>query len=259
MQEEKLFTVGEIAKRCGVSVRTLQFYDRIGLVSPGSRSEGGRRLYGWQDILRLHQALFLKSLGFSLDEIRDRLLPVQSVSGLADILRRQSDALGEQIRLLQKAEEMIKRAISEIGRSGDISITNLMAIMSAVQQGHSFAFVLKYFGREEIDRMVGDIMSRPDAEEMERRWQGMIDDLMALHGRGADPLGPEGQVFAARWWAMIEDISKNNPDFLKSALSAGADVDNWPDDAGNFKAAIRDFVGIAINKYVGDKGIRLPT
>ena len=258
MQEDKPYTVGELAKKCGVSVRTLQFYDKIALVSPGRHSEGGRRLYGRKEILRLHQALFLKSLGFSLDDIRDRLLPVQSASGLADILKRQDEALKAQIEMLRDAQDMIARAIAEIGNSGDISLTSLMAIMNIVQQGHSYAFVLKYFRHGELDKMVGEFVDSPDPFKMEKIWQGMIDRMMDLHRRGVDPEGEEGQQFAGEWWNMVEEITKNSPDFLKSAIVAGADVNNWPEESGDFKAAIRDFVGKAVGKYVKDKGIKLP-
>ena len=63
-------TVGEVAKKMNVTVRTLQHYDREGLLPPSSVSEGGRRLYTDRDIVKLHQILSLKHLGFSLDDIQ---------------------------------------------------------------------------------------------------------------------------------------------------------------------------------------------
>ena len=63
-------TVGEAAKKTGVTVRTLQYYDREGLLSPSAESEGGRRLYTDKDLVMLHQIISLKSLGFSLDDIK---------------------------------------------------------------------------------------------------------------------------------------------------------------------------------------------
>lgn len=63
-------TVGEIARKMDVTVRTLQHYDREGLLSPSAMSEGGRRLYTDKDIVKLHQILSLKHLGFSLSDIK---------------------------------------------------------------------------------------------------------------------------------------------------------------------------------------------
>ena len=67
-------TVGEVAKKMGVTVRTLQYYDKERLLSPSAESEGGRRLYTDKDLITLHQIISLKSLGFSLDDIKERLI-----------------------------------------------------------------------------------------------------------------------------------------------------------------------------------------
>lgn len=61
--------VGELAKRCGLTVRTLHHYDQIGLLRPSARSGSGYRLYGRSDIARLHQIQVLRKLGLSLAEI----------------------------------------------------------------------------------------------------------------------------------------------------------------------------------------------
>ena len=63
-------TVGEVAKKMGVTVRTLQYYDKEGLLSPSAESDGGRRLYTDKDLVMLNQIISLKSLGFSLDDIK---------------------------------------------------------------------------------------------------------------------------------------------------------------------------------------------
>ena len=63
------YTVGELAKHTGVTIRTLHHYDEIGLCSPSARSSAGYRLYDDDDVLRLQQVLFYRELGFPLDEI----------------------------------------------------------------------------------------------------------------------------------------------------------------------------------------------
>jgi DNA-binding transcriptional MerR regulator len=63
------FTVGELAKLTGITVRTLHHYDEIGLVQPSDRTRAGYRLYGDDDVLRLQQVLVYKELGLPLDEI----------------------------------------------------------------------------------------------------------------------------------------------------------------------------------------------
>ena len=85
-------TIGEVAKKMNVTVRTLQYYDREGLFSPSSESEGGRRLYTDRDLIKLHQILSLKSLGFSLEEIKNRLPSLDTPAEIAAALTEQADS-----------------------------------------------------------------------------------------------------------------------------------------------------------------------
>ena len=78
--------MGQLAKRGNVSIRTLQYYDKIGLLKPSSISEGGRRLYNDNDITVLHQIITLKSLGLSLKEIGQRLVPINSTEDVLIML-----------------------------------------------------------------------------------------------------------------------------------------------------------------------------
>ena len=66
-----LYKVKEVADLVGVSVRTLHYYDQIGLLEPESASPAGYRLYDDKDLERLQQVLFFKELGFSLQETSD--------------------------------------------------------------------------------------------------------------------------------------------------------------------------------------------
>lgn len=65
--------VGELAKQTSVSVRTLHYYDQIGLLVPSHRTEAGYRLYGEADIIRLQQIVSLRQIGFSLEQIQSCL------------------------------------------------------------------------------------------------------------------------------------------------------------------------------------------
>jgi DNA-binding transcriptional MerR regulator/DNA-directed RNA polymerase subunit RPC12/RpoP len=64
------YTTGELARQCGVSVRTVQFYDGKDLLKPSALTEGGRRLYSEDDLKKMRLICLLKSLGLSLDAIR---------------------------------------------------------------------------------------------------------------------------------------------------------------------------------------------
>ncbi|MDD4777522.1 MAG: MerR family transcriptional regulator [Fermentimonas sp.] len=69
----KSFTVKKLAEISGVSVRTLHYYDQIGLLSPKIRTEKKYRLYGNDELLRLQQILFFREMDFQLKDIIDIL------------------------------------------------------------------------------------------------------------------------------------------------------------------------------------------
>ena len=67
--KQKMYSTGEIAKLCGITVRTVQYYDQRGLLIPTELSEGGRRMYTSEDVEKLRLLIYLRSLGLSIDDI----------------------------------------------------------------------------------------------------------------------------------------------------------------------------------------------
>ena len=92
-EEEKLFTTGEIAEKCGVSVRTVQYYDEKGLVRPTERTEGGRRLYNDASLNRMRLVCLLKTLGLSLRAIQGILENPEDNAALLCVLEEQEKSL----------------------------------------------------------------------------------------------------------------------------------------------------------------------
>ena len=105
-------TVGEAAKKMDVTVRTLQHYDREGLLSPSAMSEGGRRLYTDKDMVKLHQILSLKHLGFSLDDIKNRLIPLDTPAEIAFEAHRALTLILQELRnRVNVGEKLIRPAL----------------------------------------------------------------------------------------------------------------------------------------------------
>ncbi len=103
------YSVGEVAKRTGVSVRSLHHYDAIGLLTPGGRSAGGYRQYAYEDLERLQQILGYRALGLGLDDIA-RLLdddgdPLVHLREQRRRLSETIDRLGHQLAAVDKTLE----------------------------------------------------------------------------------------------------------------------------------------------------------
>src|SRR5215218_7724980 len=116
MNHDGTMTVGALAKRVGVSVRTLRYYDEIGLLAPARHTAAGYRLYGAGDVARLQQIRSLRQLGFSLDEIRATLSdpahsPLHTIELHLERVRAQSRAL----RLLENRLDALAAHIRTMG------------------------------------------------------------------------------------------------------------------------------------------------
>src|SRR5512135_267261 len=111
MSKRYTYTVQQLARMAGVSVRTLHHYDHIGLLKPSARTAAGYRLYGEADLLRLQQILFFRELDFPLADIQAILDDpgFDQVKALRDhrqLLQHEADRLG---RLLKTIEQTISR------------------------------------------------------------------------------------------------------------------------------------------------------
>ena len=125
MNEAKTYQVKELARLTGVTVRTLHYYDEIGLLRPSARSPAGYRLYDGDDLIRLQQILIGRSLGLPLAEIQ-RFLDRPGFDRLA-ALRAQRQALVEQAQATDRMIRAVDRAIARLDGSaqGDFEMKEL--------------------------------------------------------------------------------------------------------------------------------------
>ena len=91
------YTTGEIAKLCGVTVRTVQYYDSRDLLVPSELTEGGRRLYSEEDVKRLKVICILRELGLSINVIGQLLREEDPASVIDVLLSQQAQVLTVEI------------------------------------------------------------------------------------------------------------------------------------------------------------------
>ncbi len=118
-QEQKRYSTGELAKLCGVSVRTVQYYDTRGILPPSELSEGGRRLYTEADFKQMQIICFLKDLGFSLENIGKLLSEDNAEEVMVMLIEKQQQALQEELEQRQQKLLMLqsmKRALRSVDR-----------------------------------------------------------------------------------------------------------------------------------------------
>ena len=136
-QRSNLYTTGEIAKLCGVSVRTVQYYDDRGILTPSALSEGGRRLYSEEDVRRMHIICFLREVGLPINSISALLHEENPGSIISILLEEQEKTLREELSERQSKLELlegIKRELREIERFSVESIGDIAHVMKQKQK-----------------------------------------------------------------------------------------------------------------------------
>ncbi|WP_327041303.1 MerR family transcriptional regulator [Micromonospora ureilytica] len=93
MGDGALMQIGEVAERTGLSLRTIRYYEEVGLIVPSARSQGGFRLYTDADVDRLQVVKRMKPLEFSLEQMRDLLAIIDQLSGGARLTRAERQRL----------------------------------------------------------------------------------------------------------------------------------------------------------------------
>ena len=246
-------TAGAVAKKMGVTVRTLQHYDKEGLLSPSAMSEGGRRLYTDKDIIKLHQILSLKHLGFSLDDIRDRLIPLDTPAGVAQVLSEQAAIVREKIASLTESLSRIEALKTEVLEMQSVDFKKYADIIVNLEMKNDFYWLIKHFDSETLDH----IRSRFDKESgiaFLQKFLHLQDEAIRLQNAGVSVESPEGLQFAKAYWDMILEFTNGDAAMLPKLMQIG-ESDEFNQELKQMQAKANAFIEPALGAYFSNLGI----
>ena len=195
-------------------MRTLHYYDEIGLLSPSRRTDGGHRLYTAADVMRLQQIKSLRQLGFSLREIRGCLdrpeFPLRRVIELH--LSRLKERIDLERRLCDRLEEVAARLGSGQEVSSGEFVETVMEVIGMSER------LEKYYTPEQLEyleqrrREVGDERIR----QAEAEWAELIERVRAEMEAGTDPSNERVQALARRWMELVNEFTGGDPGIERS-------------------------------------------
>lgn len=125
-----MYTIGQIAKKTGMTVRALRFYDEKGLLSPSHRTESGRKLYSNDDIVVLQNILTLKFLGYSLEQIHEVIK--NRHDGLHQSLLRQKQEMVRKKEQIEKTIATLEHAIALAEKKDDVHIDIFLSLIHGI-------------------------------------------------------------------------------------------------------------------------------
>ena len=193
--------VGDLASQTGVSVRTLHYYDEIGLLSPSQRPQTGYRLYTEDDIIRLQQIVSLRQIGFSLEQIRECL--EQSQFSPHHVVQLHLSRLKEQMELQQQLYQRLEAIAAHLQSAETISIQEFIQLIEVTMM------IGKYYTPQQQDYLKErrEMLGEERIRQVEAEWQELIAQARSAMQNGIDPSSEAVQELARRSQALIQEFT----------------------------------------------------
>ena len=193
--------VGALARRTGLSVRTLHHYDDVGLLVPSARTASGHRLYAHADVARLHQIQALRITGIPLDEIR-RLLAGEPLSP-QQVIQMHLDRLYEQIAAHTRLVDQLQRLARHPDTMMELTTEALCQLIDDMTKLDS------YFTLEQIAtiKVFAAETSQPRMQQIGNEWAAIIPAVRHHMQHGTAPTDTAVQALGVRWRALVNEFT----------------------------------------------------
>lgn len=227
-----LIQVGELAKRAGITVRTLHHYEQTGLLLPSARSHAGYRLYTLADVQRLHTIQALAKAGMQLAAIRDLL--AQQTLPLREILDVQIGMLDKQLRNISTLRSQLN-ALREGLTAGDPP--DLESWLQTLELMNMYD---RWFSKEELQQLPFALQREPLAEV----WNALVAEVNALMAQRIATTDARAMALSVRWMERLEQDTAGRPDFL-TRLNEMHSVESTMREQTGITEAITDYISRA--------------
>lgn len=192
-------------------MRTLDYYDEIGLIKPSSKTEGGHRLYSEDDVMRLERVLALKYMGFSLEQIKNILK--NSTSTWQESIQQQLELIKQEQERLQTLEQALLGVSYSIEIEGEINWQIIFSIIQLYQQDPEDALqqYKDYLDNDEMKKIM-DMNVQNMSEKEIRKWMKVIHDIKS--NLNIDPASEKAQQMVENWFNQAEEMYGNDKKLL---------------------------------------------
>ncbi|MCL2364516.1 MAG: MerR family transcriptional regulator [Defluviitaleaceae bacterium] len=242
---EGYMRVGEMAKKAGITVRTLQYYDTEGLLLPSAASDGGFRLYDDKDMVRLIQILMLKQLGLPLSEIKKRLTHLDTPQDVLTMLAEQAAQVRSKIKTLTDSLEAMESLSTEIAQIEAVNFKKYADILLNLQQKNESYLLIKHFDDEEMD-VFRTRLGREKAALIPATLHSLYEEAAALLTQKATPESTQAQSFAEKFWHTLQDLSDGNMDLMHKLKEQMENASALEMERGLYNAQEQD----AVHQYM---------
>ena len=191
----KYFTIGEVSKKFHISLRTLRYYDEIGLLQPSVKEENGKRLYSPENLLTLEKITLLKSTSLHLSDIQKIL----GETNINSILSLHKKLLEKEIEQLQQSVTHTTALLNILYLEGDLNWEQLLPLIkqntSIDQEKKNLAN--QFFNQEEQVRLRAMLPKLEEDNITSKKWIRIMKRIILCLEKELPPQSEEAQLLAA--------------------------------------------------------------
>lgn len=202
----QFWKIGELADKTGLTVRTLHHYDEIGILTPSYRTESDHRLYTEEDVAKLQQIVSMKSLGFTLDQIKDAL--TQPQFSPENVLMMHMERISQQIKMQEELRDRLDGMQRFVKSRGKLSADEFLAAIKLMQEMEDM------WTEEEMEliKTQGQKLGKEQIVSVENEWPHLMEKMKKQLDSGAPADDPETLKLAKRWKELVEMFTGGNPE-----------------------------------------------
>lgn len=207
---KQVWKVGELAKQTGITVRTLRYYDQLGLLKPNEYTETGHRLYSYQDLLRLQQILSLRQLGFPLEDIKQilesgKLIPLK-------LVRMHRERVEAQIQEQHELYQQLANLEHVLTSRQELNVEQLIHLLGAMKMTE------KYFNEEQMEYLKKrrEMLGEETIHSAENEWPELIAKVRTEIEKGTPPTDPTVLALAKRWHELVQMFTGGDQGIFQS-------------------------------------------
>lgn len=197
----KSYSTGEVAKKLNISVRTIRYYDEIGLLKPTSINESGKRLYSDNEVLILEKITLLKSASLSLKDIQ---LIIDQIS-INQILKLHQERLKTEMQQLQESLDQTNSLLNVVKLEGTLKWEELLPLFQKAKKFNKEEVWQEMFTEEERITLLEGLPKLEDDPGDVGKWINIIKRIELCIAEGKLPNSPEGRLIAED----VEYLSKS--------------------------------------------------
>lgn len=252
---EKRYTVSELARLSGTTVRTIQYYDRINLLVATRAGEKNARYYTEADLMKLQQILFFKRIGLPLNEIKHHILKSDHASDIKQILKNQADLLLRQEMEIRMSQTIIKAILASMEADPDQNLEPIIKLVLGLNK----QTVLDY-AHAEFDVQTQQLFENTSEDDYQElidfywQWKLLILEAAAYKLNNASYTCQTGFELGQKWEEFIKRSTNDDPKMLTAYAKGLEQSDHWPEEDLFLYNFAKDYIDGAHHYYLTQKG-----